>query len=116
LAGEIARAGHEEAGGGWSTYAFVRVGPRPALWSDADTYRSNLANYRKHFERQGLATSDEVVDATCIVSGDVPRLLDRLQEYTSVGLGTPCLYPVGMSVDEIESLFDAISHRLEVAK
>jgi alkanesulfonate monooxygenase SsuD/methylene tetrahydromethanopterin reductase-like flavin-dependent oxidoreductase (luciferase family) len=89
---------------------FARIGPRPALLADARLYHDTLENYRRHFARQGLHDPEAIVDATSAAPepGAVHDLLDRLG---AAGITHPCLYPVGMEVEEVTRLLARLDLR-----
>jgi alkanesulfonate monooxygenase SsuD/methylene tetrahydromethanopterin reductase-like flavin-dependent oxidoreductase (luciferase family) len=87
------------AGPAATTVLYLRTGSPDALRAEAEMYRG-FSNYRRHFERQGMSTIDEVVDGTCL-PGDPPAALEAIAAYRSVGVGIPAVYPVGLSPDEI---------------
>lgn len=82
-----------------TTVLYLRTGRPDALRAEADMYRG-FANYRRHFERQGLSTIDEIVRGTCL-PGHPPAVLETLAQYRSAGVGIPAVYPVGLSPDDI---------------
>lgn len=82
-----------------TTVLYLRTGAPDALRAEAEMYLG-FENYRRHFERQGLSTLDEIVNATCL-PGDQPAALEATARYRSVGVGVPAVYPVGLSPDEI---------------
>ena len=86
-----------------STVLFVRTGPQENLRLDASTYHDNLPNYRNHFRAQGLHSVDDVTRGTCMPL-DPSAIAERIGEYFDNGVDIPCIYPTGMSVDEIVEL------------
>ena len=90
-----------------STVLFVRTGPEENLRLDASTYRDNLPNYRNHFQAQGLQSIDEVTRGTCMPM-DPSAISDRINEYFEHGVAIPCIYPTGMSVEQIVTLLDKL--------
>lgn len=78
---------------------YLRTGAPHALRAEAEMYRG-FTNYRRHFDRQGLSTPDEIVQATCL-PGDQSAAWETIAGYRSVGVGLPAVYPVGLSPDEI---------------
>jgi alkanesulfonate monooxygenase SsuD/methylene tetrahydromethanopterin reductase-like flavin-dependent oxidoreductase (luciferase family) len=90
-------------GSGGDVALLVRSGPHGALMDDAATYNERLPNYRAHFVRQGLTTTEDVVRSTCM-SEDPAAVADRLAAYRAVGVTIPCLYPSGLSPAEVVTL------------
>lgn len=86
-----------------STVLFVRTGPQENLRLDASTYHDNLPNYRNHFRSQGLHSVEDVTRGTCMPL-DPGAIAERVGEYFASGVHVPCIYPTGMSVEEIVAL------------
>jgi 5,10-methylenetetrahydromethanopterin reductase len=80
----------------------MRAGLRDALLGEASFYDS-LPNYRAHFVRQGLRSAQEAVQETCMPP-DGGVVAERLLRARAAGVTVPCLYPSGLSPDEICSL------------
>lgn len=108
--GETARvsssAAHRQPG--WTVAAMVRVGHRSDLLADAERYRSMFGNYASHFDRQGLRTASDVVEATCLAVDDEVRWSSLLDEYAASGVDILILNPSRLRTDEISSLLPAL--------
>jgi alkanesulfonate monooxygenase SsuD/methylene tetrahydromethanopterin reductase-like flavin-dependent oxidoreductase (luciferase family) len=87
----------------WALTAMVRLGRRDDLLADAARYRSMFANYASHFDRQGLRTSEEVVDATCLSIDDDTRLSTLMRQYAASGVDLLILNPSRLNPDEIKA-------------
>lgn len=90
------------------TALFIRTGPQRNLEGDARTYRDNLPNYRNHFAAQGLNSVEDVAHEACMPL-DPAAIADRLRAYLEHGVRVPCVYPTGMSTDEIVELFGRLA-------
>ena len=93
---------------GWTIAAMVRLGRRDDLRADAERYRSMFANYASHFDRQGLQTADDVVDATCLSIDDEARWSALMGEYAASGVNLLILNPSRLGTDEIRTLLPAL--------
>ena len=87
---------------------FIRVGPAESVRADATSYNDNLPNYRKHFAKQGLSTVDDVVAQACMPL-DPDAVRERLADYYAQGVDVPCIYPSGMTTEQILELLDAVN-------
>jgi alkanesulfonate monooxygenase SsuD/methylene tetrahydromethanopterin reductase-like flavin-dependent oxidoreductase (luciferase family) len=89
---------------------FVRVASADVLLAGARRYAEMFANYRRHFERQGLTDPATTVARTC---GDIDRtdaLLRLVQEYESAGADHVLLYPADVDMATTERFVHAIGH------
>lgn len=89
----------------------VRAGPHASLVDDAATYNERLPNYTKHFRRQELHSTEDVVRATCM-SDDVAVIAERLRTYRDAGVTIPCLYPSGLAPDDVCQLVGEVGAAL----
>ena len=87
---------------------FIRVGPAESVRADAMSYNDNLPNYRKYFAKQGLSTVDDVVAQACMPL-DPDAVRERLADYYAQGVDVPCIYPSGMTTEQILELLDAVN-------
>ena len=92
----------------WTLAAMVRLGRRDDLRADAEGYRSMFANYASHFDRQGLRTADDVVDATCLSVDDEARWPTLVDEYAASGVDLLILNASRMGADEIRARLPAL--------
>lgn len=89
---------------------FIRVGPPGSVRADASSYNDNLPNYHRHFLSQGLADTDAVVAGTCMRL-DAGAVVDALERYDAAGVTVPCVYPTGMTTEEIVELLGEVGKR-----
>jgi alkanesulfonate monooxygenase SsuD/methylene tetrahydromethanopterin reductase-like flavin-dependent oxidoreductase (luciferase family) len=86
------------------TVLYLRTGTPEALGAEAQQY-ARFDNYRRHFDRQGLGTLEQVVAGTCLPA-DRAGLLDAVSAYRAAGVDVPTIYPVAMSEQEICRLIE----------
>lgn len=108
---DIRRTAEQAGNAEPATPLFVRTGPIEAVRFDATNYHDNLPNYRKHFHGQGLTTVDEVIERACMPL-DAGAIAERVGEYAAAGITIPCVYPTGMTPDEIITLLGSLTGRL----
>lgn len=89
----------------------VRAGPSAALLDDAATYSERLPNYTKHFLRQGMRSTEEVVLGTCMPD-EAAVIAERLSAYRAAGITIPCLYPSGLTSDQVCELVERVGAAL----
>lgn len=106
-AAEAFRAARPSARPAATTVLYLRTGTPDALRAEAEQY-ARFDNYRRHFERQGLRTTDAVVAATCLPD-DKRAVLDTIAEYRDAGVNIPAVYPVGLTPDHILRLIDRLA-------
>jgi alkanesulfonate monooxygenase SsuD/methylene tetrahydromethanopterin reductase-like flavin-dependent oxidoreductase (luciferase family) len=87
-----------------TTVLYLRTGSSDALREEAEQY-ARFANYRRHFERQGLDTTSAVTAATCLPD-DPPTMRETIAEYRDAAVDVPAVYPVGLTPDETLRLVD----------
>ncbi len=83
---------------------FVRVAHSEVLLAGARSYTNNYVNYARHFERQGLANPEDVVERTCGDMNKIDALVRLVTEYESAGADHVILYPAGVPMPEAERL------------
>lgn len=106
-AAEAFRAARGPARPAATTVLYLRTGTPDALCAEAEQY-ARFANYRRHFDRQGLRTPDAVTAATCLPH-DERAVPDTIAEYRDAGVDIPAVYPVGMDADDIRRLVDRLA-------
>ena len=89
---------------------FIRVGPEDSVRADAASYNDNLPNYRKHFASQGLTDVGAVVAGTCM-RYDAGAVVDTLAGYYENKVTVPCIYPTGMTTEQIVDLLRQVEKR-----
>jgi 5,10-methylenetetrahydromethanopterin reductase len=84
------------------TAVYVRLDSRERLHEQAATYLAMFANYRRHFERQGLTTAQQVADATGAPADDPEAIATLVAAYRDAGVDDVLLYPADVEEDRIE--------------
>jgi hypothetical protein len=105
---EALRAARPSARPAATTVLYLRTGAPDALRAEAEQY-ARFDNYRRHFDRQGLRTTDAVTAATCLPH-DERAMLDTIAEYRDAGVDIPAVYPVGLTPDHIRRLIDRLAN------
>ncbi len=73
---------------------YLRLMEEQVLRGDAEFY-DGMANYHRHFVRQGLRSPADIVAGTTLPRHDLDAARARLEEYRDAGIDTVCLYPIG---------------------
>ena len=90
------------------TVLYVRLSPYEALHTDAVNYDA-MANYHRHFERQGLKSPEAVVAGTCLQSDDLGRAREQLVGWAEAGIDLVCAYPHGLEQSDYQKALAALT-------
>lgn len=93
------------------TSLLIRVGPAASLAADAAAYWEMMPNYARHFAANGMRDVSDIVEQTCLPP-DPGLIVERLAQYRAAGLTTPCIYPSGMTIDEVTDLLTVVGRDL----
>ena len=91
------------------TALYVRVGEPEAVLAEADSYLTRFPNYRRHLDRQGLHTAEEVARHTAVSDLRPSAVRSAIAGYRAAGISVPCLSPSGMSIDQIRELLESLA-------
>jgi alkanesulfonate monooxygenase SsuD/methylene tetrahydromethanopterin reductase-like flavin-dependent oxidoreductase (luciferase family) len=91
------------------TALYIRIGEPESVLTEADTYLTRFPNYRRHFDRQGLHTAEEVARRTAIDDLGPSAVRSAIAGYRAAGISLPCLSPAGMSTDQVRELLESLA-------
>lgn len=91
------------------TALYIRIGAPESVLAEADTYLTRFPNYRRHFERQGLQTVEEVARRTAMTDLDPSAVRSTIDAYRAAGISLPCLSPAGMSIEQVRALLESLA-------